>query len=86
MTCKPPIPGRCRSCGALIYWAQLTTGRVAPIDATPSPDGNVVLTYNRKTGKIQGHVLRAEDHVAEDRHRYKSHFATCGYAKAWRRS
>jgi len=69
---------RCKSCEAPIEWATMPSGKANPIDAEPSPRGNLVL--------IGGKVRFATD---EDRalHRplYTSHFATCPSADEWRK-
>ena len=33
----------CRSCGAAIVWAKTSTGKTIPLDAAPSPRGNMIL-------------------------------------------
>jgi hypothetical protein len=67
---------RCRTCGADIQWALTTNGKRMPVDAEPTPEGNIRLR------KIDGEVFA--DVVAplsSDKLRL-SHFATCpGAAK-----
>lgn len=72
---NPIIP--CGSCGALVRWYQhVRTRRLAPIDAKPTPDGNV-------------HINDDGTYMV-DRHfdtppRYTFHFATCPNAARHRR-
>ena len=66
--------GRCRSCGAPITWAELTSGKRHPFD------GEIVAV------KTQGSILegRVIEHVETTI--TPSHFATCPDAKTWRRT
>lgn len=66
-------PGRCRSCGASITWAELTSGKRHPFD------GEIVAV------RTQGSVLegRVIEHV--DTTVTTSHFATCPDAQDWRK-
>lgn len=68
----------CRSCGAEIEWAEsLKTGKNIPLDAKPTPDGNLVCIV----GKVRGYTA---DDARLGRARRTSHFATCGQADMWR--
>lgn len=78
-----PHKERCRSCGALIYWATTDKGRSMPIDATPCPEGNVLLT--RRGEALKARVLAAGEEVEPGRNRWVSHYATCEQADQWRR-
>jgi hypothetical protein len=73
---------RCRSCHAEVFYAvHLTTGKEAPIDANPTPAGNVIVLSD-------GHyyVLRRGDPTPpKDVARYTAHYSTCPQAEAWRR-
>lgn len=76
----------CRSCGAAIVWSTSnSTGRKAPIDADPVPDGPIVIV-GRSGDRY--HVLRTSDahrdHVAPETVRFTNHFATCKQAGQWR--
>lgn len=80
----------CRSCGAAIVWAVNTrTGKRGPIDAEPSPDGNVVLTTD-DDGVLRYDVLAdpAERQGAADAGiaLYVSHFLTCPHRESWQTS
>ena len=65
----------CRSCGAPVIWAtHARTGRPAPLDADPRPDGDLALT-----GTTYRHAAPGDPPP-----RYRSHFATCPHGPAWR--
>ena len=88
----PPPPGRCRSCGAAVYFAKTATGSTMPVDAEPSPRGNVQLRL--RNGEVHAAVL---DQEQAERLRLAaevlgsplplrlSHFATCPNASSWRK-
>lgn len=85
LNARIPQPGeglpvtQCRSCKAPIVWAvHQETGRKAPIDAWPSFGGDIVLDGAEARWKVAT-ALDAPGF------RYRSHFATCGQADAWRR-
>jgi hypothetical protein len=67
----------CRSCGASVYWLKHhETGKLAPIDAEPVPDGNIVI--EGETYKILAKDLLAlAEGFGDDIPRHKNHFATC---------
>jgi hypothetical protein len=66
--------GTCRSCGAPITWAELTSGKRMPFD------GELV------TVRTQGSLLTS-DRIVEvvDTDITPSHFQTCPQAQQWRR-
>lgn len=66
---------QCKSCGASIQWMVSEGGKKIPIDADPSPDGNLILFG---TGAHPVPKLWTGD-------RYKSHFATCPNAAQHRK-
>lgn len=80
-----PIASKCRSCGEAIYWATTASGKSMPVNATPEPEGNVLLTLSRSTGKLSAEVVGAEQKIEPDRRRYLSHWTTCPNANAHRR-
>jgi len=69
----------CRSCHAPVrHVVMATSGKTMPIDVEPVSDGNVVVDEAgaaRVLGKDEAH----------DGPRFKSHFASCPQAGAWRR-
>jgi hypothetical protein len=72
---------KCRSCAATIIWARTERGNNMPLDADPSPDGN--LTFN-EPGVV--HVWPAGSNPPFGLSRFTSHFATCVNAKKHRAS
>jgi hypothetical protein len=73
----------CKSCGAAITWAKTIKGRPIPLDARPSPRGNVIISE-------EGVALVYRDSSAiapryADEPRYLSHFATCPNADTHRK-
>ena len=76
---------KCRACQAAIVWATTSTGKAMPVDAAPSPDGNVLLlpTVDHKFVAVVVGKEEAEKSAAVER--YKSHFATCPSAASFRR-
>ncbi len=83
----------CRSCAAPIRWAiSRATGKNIPLDAEPSPGGNVELVdIGARNGLMEQRavVLTGFDLMAaqeEGRTLYLSHFATCAQADQHRRT
>lgn len=69
----------CRSCQRPIIWVVVAkTGGRMPLDATPTPDGQVVLDGPQGTARA---LKKGE---AYDGLRYTSHHATCPDGPAWR--
>lgn len=78
----------CRSCGAAVLWAVTVHGNAMPLNASPDPTGNVVLTGRKIRTKAGGQM--PECHVYgylfdDDDDRYMPHHATCPQAEQWRR-
>lgn len=75
----------CQSCGrAIRFLTYVKTGKSNPIDADPSPDGNVAIdetegTYTILTKKQLDEARAARDPL------YLSHFTTCPDAKTYRK-
>lgn len=68
----------CRSCEALIIWAETTNGKRMPIDERPTAKGNLVY--------VSGEARAATDDDRRlKRPLYTSHFATCPDAATFRR-
>ncbi len=65
--------GACRSCGAPIEWAELTSGKRHPFD------GEIVPV------RTQGSILEGRVIEEVDTSISHSHFETCPDAKRWRR-
>ena len=80
---------QCSACGASIIWAETSAGARMPVDASPVPEGNVMLfpTIDRKWLAIVMGVSEAKGRdllKANPRDRYVSHFATCPHADTLR--
>lgn len=78
------VSARCGSCHAEIVWAKTTTGASMPLDADPTPEGNVAAHRNDQ-GELIARVLKAGDEVAPWEHRGTSHFQTCADADKHRK-
>jgi hypothetical protein len=63
--------GRCRSCGAPIEWAELTSGKRHPFDDP------IVVT------RTQGNILGGRVIEEIDTTVSPTHFATCPESKQW---
>lgn len=70
----------CRSCEAPIFWLKNdSTGKPAPIDVDPNPEGPVIITVEEKA--LTYHVLTdAELAAGVDVDRYTNHFQRCPFA------
>jgi hypothetical protein len=68
---------RCRSCGAPVLWLEHeSTGKRAPIDADPSPEGNIEVDAPRGTYRVlSGFVW--DEAVAGGEQLRTCHFHTC---------
>lgn len=87
-TTLPAATAECRSCHAAIRWAQNeTTGKLAPLDAEPSEDGNCHLFYRR--GRAVFVVLGTAEQRATALGRgtplFTNHFVTCPQREEWKR-
>ncbi len=74
----------CRSCRAEIVWANTPNGKLIPLDAEPTADGNVTLTT---TSPVTAVVLGPLELQLLDPSvpRFAAHFARCPDADSWRR-
>lgn len=67
------VTAKCRSCGAPVIWAtHVTTGKLTPLDAEPTPDGS---WHTSEQLNLSGDVIVTYEHGDAGGHR--SHFATC---------
>ena len=80
-----PTPSKCRSCGALIYWAKTASGKSIPVNVLPVHRGNVLLTWSNRRRELMATVLAVPGDAQPWRNVYTSHFATCPQADAHRR-
>lgn len=75
----------CRSCGAPIRWGQTEAGQRMPLDCEPQTDGNVIV-LRMMSGTPIIRVFNWKGDVPNgEPFRYRSHFASCPDASAWRR-
>lgn len=72
----------CRSCHAPIVWGVTRNGTPMPLDAEPTPDGNVLL--QGKVADVLG-PLELVAHDREARPLRMPHHATCPDASMWMR-
>jgi hypothetical protein len=70
----------CRSCDARIIWARTTGDKAMPVNAEPSPDGNVELV--RQGHRVIATVVTAATLFGPALR--NSHFVTCPEADKWR--
>jgi len=80
----------CRSCNAVIVWAQTEMGKWMPVDALPNDAGNIMLVA-RPNSRTPLAVYLTKDQIAAfdgslQRHRlHHSHFVTCPHRDKWRK-
>lgn len=75
----------CRSCKAPIRWARTVNDKPLPVDAHPTPDGNVLLREPGPTADVLAGLFLA---AARDQglELHMPHHATCPDGEKWRRS
>lgn len=62
----------CRGCGTRILWRRHeTTGKLAPLDADPSRDGNIVIV------DADTYRILPKGHGSGGQPRHLNHWATC---------
>jgi len=64
--------GTCRSCGAAVEWAELSSGKRHPFNAP-------IVVAQTQTSLLDTRVIELIENGPTT-----SHFATCADAKAWR--
>ena len=73
---------RCRSCRAEIIWVITARGgRRMPLDAEPTPDGNVIFDTTGRAAVVSGETLAT---LRPEIKRYMPHHATCPHADQWK--
>jgi hypothetical protein len=77
------MPYQCRACGKTCEWLNhKTTGKKAPIEAVPSPNGNIF---------VKSHLYRiaAKEEIEKakiiGKPLYLNHFASCEFAESFRK-
>lgn len=80
---------RCRSCGQSIIWARTAVaGRAMPVDATPSPVGNIDLSTSENDVVPIATMVTGEARAVAARNGrglHVSHFASCPNAAMHRK-
>jgi hypothetical protein len=81
-----PDRGTCKSCGAVIFWGKTIHGRMMPVDAAPSADGNIAIKEDGGIDVLGAETLNAlnKDPLTKP-DLYCSHFKTCPNAEWMRR-
>ncbi len=78
--------GRCKSCGASIWWARTERGKSIPLDALPDPAGNITLELQPRGERVAVvHGPLALAMLPEGVKRWKTHFVGCKSAAQHRR-
>lgn len=83
---------KCAACEAAIFWAlirkldQTVAAKPRPIDAAPSPRGNLVLVGGGEDRPLLRTMSADEVAAPADEDRYLSHFATCTQPEKFRRA
>jgi hypothetical protein len=75
-------PRPCSTCRAPVFDLKHSrTGKLAPIDAEPSADGNILISREHGTYVI----VSAKDRPEVKLPMHKNHWATCRDAAQWRK-
>jgi hypothetical protein len=83
--------GFCSKCGAeILFLTQLASAKnpypkVNPINAAPAATGNLVIDRSRQLYRFATDEER-ERAAIENKNLYESHFATCPYAKDFKKT
>ena len=76
---------QCRSCGAPVFWLRnITTGKVAPIDAGPTERGNVEIVWADLVYAVVPRWRLDAAREAAGGRLYTSHFITCPQSRFWK--
>lgn len=76
---------QCRSCEAPIFWAEMVSGRKAPVDLDPPRFGGNVEILDIEKDTPTARVIRKGEEVPADVVRFALHFVTCPNSDAHRR-
>lgn len=63
----------CTGCGLPIIWVHMEAGRDIPVNASPDPNGTIVVWCDRDRGGHYGRYATADTKIEV----YRSHYATC---------
>jgi hypothetical protein len=73
------VGAQCRDCGRSVLWLKHErTGNLAPINDTPSPDGNVLINEEAGTWRVVATHTEQAEYVGR---LHKHHRATCSKAR-----
>lgn len=79
-----PALARCRSCRAPMLWVTFPSGKRNPLDADPTPTGNIIVVERPGRGGVPWRVAMVinNDALLEEAHAiglplYTTHFKTC---------
>lgn len=78
----------CQGCGAKVFWkANVKTGRAAPVNPEPDPNGNVIMVGNKYQVLTKQELAQRSifDMGEPEQLRYTLHFANCKNADHFRR-
>lgn len=75
----------CDSCGKIIIWAVTARARSMPVDAEPTPGGNVQLVSHGPDVPPLARVLTVAQQFGKKGTLRLHHRVTCPHAKEWRR-
>lgn len=80
---------KCRSCGVVVVWAYLKSGKRAPFNATPVPIALGKPPHGAYVLRAVGADVYADEYATEKHAEAVAvrlnHFATCPEADAWRK-
>jgi hypothetical protein len=76
---------RGKHCDAPIIWAITTAGKFMPVDAEPTPDGNVELSAEWPALGHPSALVHAQPPLDPDAVLRLPHHATCPDAAEWKR-
>lgn len=77
----------CKSCKALIVWAETIHGKAIPIDAGAVPSGNIGL--EQPNDPREPPIAHVAPNIPADKCsqiRFVSHFVTCPQSREWRKT
>jgi hypothetical protein len=67
-----------------VLWAVSEHDKRTPLDPDPVPDGTLVIVDRNEWGTPLVAYVPPDQLLIDDPPRYRSHFATCPDAEAWR--
>ena len=85
-TSTPWPAEQCRSpqCNKPIIWTTTERMKPMPVDAQPSPDGTLALSWSANGKTVLSRVVKPAHLRFGRKDLHVSHFATCPHAERWR--